>query len=111
METPNFEKLAEGGVQVTNGYASSATCRPSRYALLNCEYPWKNENAIILPGSAPLIINTTKTTISKMLKEQGYHTGIVSKWHLGLGLGNEDWNQLGSPGHNEVGLYSISFSV
>lgn len=104
IKTPNFDKLAEGGVRFTTGYASSATCTPSRYALLTGEYPWKNESAKILPGSAPLIIDTTKMTIPKMLKEQGYHTGIVGKWHLGLGLGNVDWNQRVSPGPNEVGF-------
>jgi arylsulfatase A-like enzyme len=104
LKTPNFDKLAEGGVRFTTGYASSATCTPSRYALLTGEYPWRNESARILPGSAPLIIDTAKITIPKMLKEQGYHTGIVGKWHLGLGIGNVDWNQRVSPGPNEVGF-------
>lgn len=104
IKTPNFDKLAEGGVRFTTGYASSATCTPSRYALLTGEYPWRNESARILPGSAPLIIDTAKMTIPKMLKEQGYHTGIVGKWHLGLGIGNVDWNQRVSPGPNEVGF-------
>lgn len=104
LKTPNFDKLAEGGVRFTTGYASSATCTPSRYALLTGEYPWRNESARILPGSAPLIIDTTKMTIPKMLKEQGYHTGIVGKWHLGLGIGNVDWNKRVSPGPNEVGF-------
>jgi arylsulfatase A-like enzyme len=104
LKTPNFDKLAEGGVRFTAGYATSATCTPSRYALLTGEYPWRNESARILPGSAPLIIDTVKMTIPGMLKEKGYHTGIVGKWHLGLGIGNVDWNQRVSPGPNEVGF-------
>ncbi len=104
LKTPNIDKLAEGGVRFTTGYASSATCTPSRYALLTGEYPWRNQDARILPGSAPLIIDTAKMTIPKMLKEQGYHTGIVGKWHLGLGLGDVDWNKRVSPGPNEVGF-------
>jgi arylsulfatase A-like enzyme len=87
LNTPHIDKLAEGGVRFTKGYASSATCTPSRYALLTGEYPWRNESARILQGSAQLIIDTSKMTIPKMLKEQGYHTGIVGKWHLGLGIG------------------------
>ncbi|NIJ44917.1 arylsulfatase A-like enzyme [Wenyingzhuangia heitensis] len=106
LETPNIDKLAAGGVQFTNGYASSATCTPSRYALLTGVYPWKNKDARILPGTAPLLISTTQKTLPKMFKSQGYDTGIVGKWHLGLGDGHTDWNQHISPGPNEVGFQS-----
>ena len=104
LKTPNLDKLANGGMRFTNGYASSATCTPSRYALLTGVYPWRNKRAKILPGTAPLIIDTAQTTIPKMLKKQGYHTGIVGKWHLGLGSGNVNWNERISPGPNEVGF-------
>ena len=104
MPTPNMDKLAQGGMRFTNGYASSATCSPSRYALLTGRYPWRNKNAKILPGTAPLLISTEEVTIPKMLQEQGYHTGIVGKWHLGLGSGVVDWNEPIAPGPNEVGF-------
>ncbi|GAB1452219.1 hypothetical protein MASR2M47_22750 [Draconibacterium sp.] len=104
IKTPNIDKLADGGVQFTDGHASSSTCTPSRYALLTGQYPWRNENAKILPGTAPLLIDTAQMTIPKMLREKGYYTGIVGKWHLGLGSGNVDWNQRISPGPNEVGF-------
>ena len=104
MPTPNMDRLATGGIRFTNGYASSATCTPSRYALLTGVYPWRNKNAKILPGTAPLLIDTSQMTIPKMLKTEGYHTGIVGKWHLGLGDGMVDWNQKISPGPNEVGF-------
>lgn len=104
LKTPNIDKLAEGGIRFTDSHASSSTCTPSRYALLTGEYPWRNEDAKILPGSAPLIIDTAKMTIPKMLKEKGYQTAVVGKWHLGLGVGNVNWNQRVSPGPNEVGF-------
>lgn len=104
MPTPNMDKLANGGVRFTNGYASSATCSPSRYALLTGQYPWRNERAKILSGTAPLLIDPAQKTLPKMLREKGYHTGIVGKWHLGLGNGNVDWNKRVSPGPNEVGF-------
>lgn len=104
LRTPNLDRLANGGIRFTNGYASSATCTPSRYALLTGIYPWRNKNAKILPGTAPLIIDTAQITIPKMLKKQGYHTGIVGKWHLGLGSGNVNWNERIAPGPNEVGF-------
>ena len=104
IPTPNIDALANGGVRFTNGYASSATCTPSRYALLTGVYPWRNKKAKILPGTAPLVIKTDQVTVPKMLKKQGYQTSIVGKWHLGLGTGLVDWNQRVSPGPNEVGF-------
>ena len=104
LSTPNIDALAEGGIKFTKAYASSATCTPSRYALLTGVYPWRNEEAKILPGTAPLLIDTAQQTLPKVLKTQGYHTGIVGKWHLGLGNGEVDWNQPISPGPNQVGF-------
>ena len=110
LNTPNIDRLAEGGVRFTNGYATSATCSPSRYALLTGMYPWRNKNAKILPGTAPLLIDTTQMTLPKMLKSEGYETGIVGKWYLGLGTGYVDWNSRISPGPNEVG-FDYSFII
>ena len=104
LKTPNIDHLANGGVRFTNGYASSATCTPSRYAILTGVYPWREKDAKILPGTAPLLIGTDQMTLPKMLKQEGYNTGIVGKWHLGLGSGNVDWNARISPGPNEVGF-------
>lgn len=104
IQTPNIDALAEGGVRFTNGYATSATCTPSRYAILTGSYPWRNKDAKILPGTAPLLISEAQQTLPKMFKSQGYNTGVVGKWHLGLGTGNVNWNEHISPGPNEVGF-------
>ncbi len=104
LKTPNMDRLAKGGVRFTNGYASSATCTPSRYAILTGVYPWREKDARILPGTAPLLMDTEQMTLPRMLKQEGYYTGIVGKWHLGLGAGNVDWNAKISPGPNEVGF-------
>lgn len=104
IKTPNLDALANGGIRFLNGHSTSATCTPSRYGLLTGVYPWREKDAKILPGTAPLIIKTNQITIPKMLKENGYHTGIVGKWHLGLGTGVVDWNKKISPSPNEVGF-------
>jgi arylsulfatase A-like enzyme len=102
--TPNIDKLAHGGVCFTNGYAASATSTPSRYALMTGMYPWKNKEAKILPGDAPLIIDENQFTLPKMMQSCGYATGAIGKWHLGMGCGNVDWNKTVKPGAKEVGF-------
>jgi arylsulfatase A-like enzyme len=104
IKTPNIDALANGGLRFTNGYATSATCTPSRYGLLTGVYPWRNKDAKILPGSAPLLIGKEQLTIPKMLKEKGYQTAVVGKWHLGLGTGIVDWNKQLDAGPNDVGF-------
>ncbi|WP_430935088.1 sulfatase family protein [Saccharicrinis sp. 156] len=104
LKTPNMDAIANEGVRFTEGYATSATCTPSRYGMLTGVYPWRNEKARILPGSAPLIISTKQETLPKMLKRAGYQTAVIGKWHLGLGDGNLDWNGHITPGPNEVGF-------
>ncbi|KXX69427.1 sulfatase-like hydrolase/transferase [Flammeovirga sp. SJP92] len=103
INTPNMDALANGGINFSNGYASSATCTPSRYAAFTGEYPWR-KNAQILPGSAPMLISTEQMTVPKMLQGAGYETAIIGKWHLGLGTHDKDWNEHISPGPNEVGF-------
>ncbi len=104
LKTPNMDAMAMAGMRFNNGYATSATCTPSRYALLTGVYPWREKRAKILAGTAPLIIGTDQMTLPKMLKQEGYQTAIIGKWHLGLGNGNVNWNKLVSPGPNQVGF-------
>ena len=104
LQTPNIDRLANGGIRFTDAHSSSSTCTPSRYALLTGIYPWRNKNAKILPGDAALIIDTNQITIPRVLKQSGYYTGVIGKWHLGLGEASINWNKRISPGPNEVGF-------
>jgi arylsulfatase A-like enzyme len=110
LNTPNIDFLANNGVRFNRGYATSATCTPSRYALLTGIYPWKNSQAKILPGDAPLIIDTSITTLPKALKKANYKSAVVGKWHLGLGNGNIDWNKKITFSPSDVG-FDYSFTV
>ena len=103
LQTPNIDKLANNGLKFTNGYSSSATCSPSRYALLTGKYPWRNPKAKIITGGS-LIIDTTEVTLPKVLNSNGYYSGIVGKWHLGLGSTKINYNSVISPGPNQVGF-------
>ena len=111
IKTPNLDRLAADGLRFTNAHSTSATCTPSRYALMTGQYPWRRSGTAILPGDAALIIPTDKTTLPKLFQKAGYQTGIVGKWHLGLGDAvDKAWNGEIKPGPNEVGFdYSFIF--
>ncbi|MFY0650602.1 MAG: arylsulfatase [Cyclobacteriaceae bacterium] len=104
IQTPNFDRISAEGVRFTNGYATSATCTPSRYAMLSGEYPWRNDKAEILAGNAPLLFDVSRITMPGLLKKEGYKTAVIGKWHLGLGGQGLDWNGKISPGPNEIGF-------
>lgn len=111
ISTPHLDRLASQGIRFTDAHATSATCTPSRYALMTGQYPWRKTGTGILPGDAALIVPTNKITLPKVFKNAGYTTGIVGKWHLGLGMQVEkNWNGEIKPGPNEVGFdYSFIF--
>ena len=111
IRTPDVDELASSGIRFTNGHCTSATCTPSRYALMTGQYPWRKKGTGILPGDAALIVPTDKITLPRLFKEAGYKTAIVGKWHLGLGDAvAKDWNAEVKPGPNEVGFdYSFIF--
>ena len=88
VATPNIDRLAKEGLKFTDGHSASATCTPSRYAMLTGEYAWRKKGTGVLPGNASLIIPPGRTTLASVLKRAGYATGVVGKWHLGLGNGD-----------------------
>ena len=105
VSTPHIDRLAGQGVQFTNAYATSATSTPSRFGLLTGMYPWRQENTGIAPGNSELIIDTACVTMADMLKEAGYATGVVGKWHLGLGpKGGTDFNGRITPNAQSIGF-------
>jgi len=111
ISTPNIDQLARRGIRFTNAHSSSASCTPSRYALITGQYPWRKQGTGVLPGDAALIIPTNQITLPSMFQKSGYKTAVVGKWHLGLGNNlTKDWNGELNPGPNEVGFdYSFIF--
>ncbi len=110
VKTPNIDKLAAESLRFTDAHCSSATCTPSRYALMTGEYPWRKKGTGILPGDAQLIIRPGTTTIGSLFQKAGYKTGAIGKWHLGLGDSKIDWNKEIKPGPREIG-FNYSFLI
>lgn len=104
VSTPNIDRLAREGVRFTNAHSASATCTPSRYAMLTGEYAWRRRGTGVLPGDARLIIEPGRMTLASLMQRAGYRTGVIGKWHLGLGQGDLDWNDEIKPGPPDIGF-------
>ena len=107
LKTPNIDRLAREGIRFTDAHSTAATCTPSRYAMLTGEYAWRKPGTAILPGNAALIIEPGRTTLPSVFQRAGFATGVVGKWHLGLGpAGGPDWNGEIRPGPLDIGFDS-----
>ncbi len=84
IPTPRLDALAQQGTRFTDAHSPSAVCTPTRYALLTGRYPWRSSlKAGVLRPYDPPLIEASRLTLPAMLKQRGYATAIVGKWHLG----------------------------
>ncbi|MBL9123974.1 MAG: sulfatase-like hydrolase/transferase, partial [Planctomycetaceae bacterium] len=110
VATPHLDRLARQGLRFTDAHSPAAVCTPSRYGLLTGRYPWRHPPASrILSGVAPLCIEADRVTLASFLQQAGYRTGVVGKWHLGLGRGPTDYNRI-DRGPTHVG-FARSFII
>lgn len=113
---PNVNRLAEEGIRFTDAHSPSGVCTPTRYGLLTGRYAWRSRlKKGVLYGYSANLIDTTRTTIASMLKNAGYATGGIGKWHLGLGSEEPlDYSQRLYPGPVALGFdyyYGIPASL
>lgn len=98
FETPNLDRLVHEGIAFTNGHSADSVCTPARYGLLTGRYPWRTvRKQGVLGAEAECMIADGRMTLASMLKDNGYNTGMVGKWHLGMDFPgtpkDRDWSQ------------------
>jgi len=85
IPTPNMDRIAKEGMCFTDAHSPSAVCTPTRYGVLTGRYCWRTRlKRGVLGGYSLPLIDRERLTLAGMLKEEGYHTACIGKWHLGL---------------------------
>lgn len=91
IPTPGMDRLAKEGMVFTDAHSGSSVCTPTRYGVMTGRYSWRTaKQSGVLFGFDQPLINLERLTVAGLLKEQGYQTAMVGKWHLGLGLTKPD---------------------
>lgn len=116
IPTPNMDALATEGIRFTDAHSPSAVCTPTRYGVLTGRYCWRSRlKKGVLGGYSPALIESGRMTVASLLKQHGYATACIGKWHLGLGNNKKtDFDKPLVPGPNAVGFdyfYGISASL
>ena len=90
IKTPSVDQLAAEGMIFTDAHSGSSVCTPTRYGLLTGRYSWRTHlQKGVVQGFDPNLIAENRMSVSGFLKSQGYHTGIVGKWHLDFQYADE----------------------
>jgi arylsulfatase A-like enzyme len=115
IPTPNMDRLAAQGMRFTDAHSPSAVCTPTRYGVLTGRYAWRSRlKSGVLSGYSPSLIEPGRMTVASMLKQNGYRTAGVGKWHLGLDWAAkqkpEDNPQLESSNFDKPEGFEIDFS-
>ncbi|MDW7659214.1 MAG: sulfatase-like hydrolase/transferase, partial [Bacillota bacterium] len=85
FQTPYLDALYKNGMAFTDAHATSAVCTPSRYSILTGRYNWRSRlKKGVLGGFSPALIEKGRMTVAQYLRQNGYKTAAVGKWHLGM---------------------------
>ena len=85
IPTPHLDRMAEQGMVFTDAHSGSAVCTPTRYGVLTGRYCWRSRlKRGVLNGYSSHLIDPNRQTVAALLKQQGYHTACIGKWHLGM---------------------------
>ena len=89
--TPNMDKIVKEGIYFTDAHSNSSVCTPTRYGILTGRYAWRSRlKKGVLWGYDQPLIEEDRVTVASFLKDNGYKTACIGKWHLGLGWKAKD---------------------
>jgi len=107
VPTPRLSQLATEGARFVDAHSPSAVCTPTRYGILTGRYCWRVLKSGVLGGNSVCMLDEGQLTMASLLRDAGYTTGAIGKWHLGLGAGDStDYEQPLQPGPIEFGFDS-----
>ncbi len=105
IPTPHMDSLAARGMRFTDAHSGSAVCTPTRYGVVTGRYAWRSRlKSGVLSGYSRSLVEPGRMTVASMLRDRGYHTAVVGKWHLGL-----DWSLLSEPASWDEGDKAVAF--
>lgn len=85
IKTPNIDKMGTQGMKFTDAHTSSSVCTPTRYGIITGRYNWRTPlKSFVLWGNSPMLIKEETLTVAQLLKNNGYQTASIGKWHMGL---------------------------
>lgn len=84
LRTPNLDRITQQGMRFTDAHSAAAVCTPTRYGVLTGRYPSRIGQFGVLTTFSGPIIPTNRLTVASLLKQHGYATACIGKWHLGL---------------------------
>ena len=102
IATPHMDKLAAAGMTFLDAHSGSSVCTPTRYGVLTGRYAWRTrlQNGVLDNYVTPLIA-AERLTVPALLKQSGYHTACIGKWHLGYTIEGADTSEGKAKGKNK----------
>ncbi len=104
IPTPHLDRLATDGMRFTDAHSSSGVCTPSRYALLTGRAHWRQFHGIV-DSFGPSVLPKDRLTLPELLRDRGYRTACIGKWHLGW-----DWQAIRRPDRTGNGAEAFDWT-
>ena len=112
VPTPNLDRMAREGMRFTDAHSPSTVCTPTRYSLLTGQMAFRINYRNVFSGvGGPCLIKENQLTLPQMLRERGYSTALIGKWHIGLSFLDQGGKLITKPDLEGVKLVDYSRAI